>query len=66
MKGLIKFLADTWWIFSAIAIAAVIAGAMTGIWLYYVFPPLLIPVILYMSTVRYDSHGNLREDQRTQ
>ncbi|QDT67621.1 hypothetical protein MalM25_05210 [Planctomycetes bacterium MalM25] len=64
MKGLRNFLADTWWVFTLALVASVLAGYFTGVWLYYVFPPMLIPVVLYMASVRYDADGNLREDQR--
>lgn len=64
MKGLRKFLGETWWVFGLVTIASVAAGYYTGIWPYYVFPPMLIPVAIYMASVRYDADGNLREEQR--
>ncbi|MEQ8848160.1 hypothetical protein [Botrimarina sp.] len=64
MKGLKKFLGETWWLFGAVAAMAIAMGYFTGMWLYYFFPPVLVPVILYMASVRYDAQGNLREEQR--
>lgn len=64
MIGLRKFLSETWWVFLAAVVLAIVLGYLSGMWLYYVFPAFLIPVIVYMSAVRYDSEGNLREEAR--
>ncbi len=64
MKGLLKFLAETWWVFGTVAVASIVVGYYTGIWPYYALPPMLVPVAIYMASVRYDGDGNLREEQR--
>lgn len=64
MKGLRKFLAETWWIFGLAMLASIVMAYVTGIWLYYVFCVALVIVAVYMGTVRYDSEGNLREENR--
>lgn len=64
MIGLRKFLSETWWIFLGTALMAIVIGYLSGMWFYYFFPIMLLPVIAYMSAVRYDSQGNLREDMR--
>lgn len=64
MIGLRKFLAQTWWVFLAAAAASIAIGYLSGMWFYYFFPAMLVPVIVYMSAVRYDSEGNLREEKR--
>lgn len=64
MKGIRKFVGETWWLFAMVAALAIVAGYFTGIWLYYLFPPMLVFVAIYMATVRYDADGNLREEQR--
>lgn len=64
MKGLRKFLGETWWVFGLAIAASLTAGYVTGVWLYYVFPPALAVVAVYMATVRYDADGNLREEER--
>lgn len=64
MIGLRKFLGETWWVFLAAVVMAITIGYLSGMWLYYVFPVFLVPVILYMSAVRYDSDGNLRDEMR--
>lgn len=64
MKGFRRFFGETWWVFATVAVLAVVVGYFTGIWLYYLFPPMLIVVAVYMATVRYDADGNLREEKR--
>lgn len=64
MKGLRTFLADTWWVLLIVIVASILAGYFTAIWLYYLFPLLLVPVVVYMAAVRYDADGNLREEKR--
>lgn len=64
MKGIRKFLAQTWWIFALAMAASIAMGYFSEIWLYFVFPPILVVVAIYMASVRYDSDGNLREEKR--
>ena len=64
MKGIRKFVGQTWWIFALAMGASVAMAYYSGIWLYYVLPPILTVVAIYMASVRYDSDGNLREEQR--
>lgn len=68
MKGLIRFLSDTWWVFGTACVMACGLGYATDVWVMYLFPVVCVPVVLYMATVRYDSHGNPRidtDDHRT-
>jgi hypothetical protein len=64
MKGIWKFVGQTWWIFGSAMAAAIAMGYFSGIWLYFVLPPILVVVAVYMASVRYDGDGNLREEQR--
>ncbi|TWT95278.1 hypothetical protein Pla108_34220 [Botrimarina colliarenosi] len=64
MKGLRQFLRETWWVFATAIVASIAAGYFSGIWLYYVFSPVLVVIAVYMAAVRYDGDGNLREQQR--
>ena len=63
MKGLKRFLKDTWWVFGAAAGGAVVIAVTTGWLLYLAFIPALVIVALYMSFVRYDKDGNERFPQ---
>lgn len=64
MKGLMKFLGETWWLFVSAAIAAVVMAFASGFWFYLFFLPVLCVMALYMSAVRYDSEGNVRGEDR--
>jgi FtsH-binding integral membrane protein len=64
MKGIWKFIGETWWIFGLVMAASIAMAYYSGIWPYYVLPPILVVVAVYMGSVRYDSDGNLREEQR--
>ena len=65
MKGLKRFLRDTWWVFGAAAVLTVVMAQITGWTLYYLFLPVLAIVAFYMSAVRYDRDGNERFPQPT-
>jgi hypothetical protein len=59
MKGLAKFLRETWWVFALAALGdAFLAYSLHPYCL--LFLPALVLVALYMSAVRYDSEGNER------
>lgn len=60
MKGLVKFLRETWWIFALAAAINVVMAVTSGLWFFLFFLPILCFVAVYMSVVRYDSDGNLR------
>ena len=47
-----------------ITLCALVMAWLTGWWLYIVFLPILVVVAVYMSAVRYDRDGNLREEMR--
>ena len=64
MKGLSIFLRDTWWVFGGAALMTLVMAYLTGWWLYLAFLPALVVIAIYMSSVRYDRDGNLREEQR--
>lgn len=64
VKGLSIFLRETWWVFGGAAVLTCVMAWLTGWWLYLVFLPALVVIAVYMSAVRYDRDGNLREQQR--
>lgn len=60
MKGLLRFLRDTWWVFGTACVAACVLGYTTDVWIMYLFPIACVPVVIYMASVRYDTQGRAR------
>ena len=55
-----RFQSDTRWIFLLACGCAFGLGYATDVWIKNLFPIACVPVIAYMSAVRYDSSGAIR------
>ncbi|MEM6331500.1 MAG: hypothetical protein AAF790_14810 [Planctomycetota bacterium] len=62
MKGVHRFLGDTWWVFLLASVMACALGYATDMWIMYLFPVACVPVAVYMSVVRYDNQGRARNE----
>ena len=63
MKGIIRYLQDTWWVFLAAALIVLGMTYFTGWLLCLAFLPVLAIMACYMGSVRYDTQGKERFPQ---
>ena len=58
IKGLLR---ETWWLWTLFAVMITVLGVTVSA-MFFAMVPALIVVCVYFALVRYDEHGNPKEE----